>query len=212
MAPSSAESVLDGAPVFYLYGDDRPSVGALLNGGAASVFVFMLISLLIGVGVNHRHVFIVGSHHPSPSHMLAAQSAAEPQDLPSEVKVKTYPDRIPIEPYFKLLLVLKALDIDEDNVISAGEIANAPAALRRLDKNHDGGLSPEECGFRFGDSARAKLRFMQFHPVNAALDADSDGSISAREINHAAESLSRLDSNHDGTLTLFELLPHPGAR
>ena len=209
---SSAEPAMDGAPVFYLYGDDRPSTGALLNGGAASVFVFMLISLLIGIGVNHPRGNIIGSHHPSRSNLLPARATAEPMDLPSEVKMQPYPDAVPIHPYFKLLLILEALDTDQDNVISAAEIARAPAALRKLDKAHDGSLSPEECGFRFGKSARAAFQFMRFHPVNAALDADGDGRISAQEIRNAPQSLTNLDSNHDGALTLFELLPHPDAR
>jgi hypothetical protein len=41
-------------------------------------------------------------------------------------------------------LIVSALDANHDGVIDAGEIANAPAALRALDKNGDGQLTPDE--------------------------------------------------------------------
>jgi len=37
-----------------------------------------------------------------------------------------------------------ALDANGDGVIDAGEIANAPTALKKLDKNGDGKLTPDE--------------------------------------------------------------------
>ena len=40
--------------------------------------------------------------------------------------------------------IVKALDANGDGVISADEIANAPAALLTLDKNGDGQLTPDE--------------------------------------------------------------------
>jgi len=40
--------------------------------------------------------------------------------------------------------VLAALDTDHDTEISATEIQNAPAALKRLDLNGDGQLLPVE--------------------------------------------------------------------
>ena len=42
--------------------------------------------------------------------------------------------------YFRVILVLAALDANHDYVISASEIANAPTALRTLDQDHDGKL------------------------------------------------------------------------
>jgi hypothetical protein len=42
--------------------------------------------------------------------------------------------------------VLAALDVNQDGVIDAGEIANATTALKTLDRNGDGQLTPEECG------------------------------------------------------------------
>jgi len=40
--------------------------------------------------------------------------------------------------------LVRVLDADGDGVISADEIANAPAALKKLDKNGDGKLTPDE--------------------------------------------------------------------
>ena len=40
--------------------------------------------------------------------------------------------------------VIAALDANKDHVISADEIANAPAALAKLDKNNDGQLTQDE--------------------------------------------------------------------
>ena len=40
--------------------------------------------------------------------------------------------------------LMMALDANHDGVIDAGEISNAPAALRTLDKNGDGQLTPDE--------------------------------------------------------------------
>ena len=118
--------------------------------------------------------------------------------------------------YFRAMPVVAALDADHDGVISAAEIANAPAVLRSLDKNHDGKLTAEECGGSVVPGSdpqatkRAKLAYMHFHPVLAALDADHDGEISAKEIENAPAALKTLDQNHDGKLTLDEILPKAG--
>jgi Ca2+-binding EF-hand superfamily protein len=108
--------------------------------------------------------------------------------------------------------VLGALDSDHDGIISESEIVDAPAALRRLDANHDGRLTAEECGFPQADpklAPRARMAFLTVHPVLAALDADHDGEISAREITYAAAALRTLDRNGDGRLTENEILPNP---
>ena len=40
--------------------------------------------------------------------------------------------------------LVMALDANGDGIIDAAEITNAPAALRKLDKNGDGKLTPDE--------------------------------------------------------------------
>jgi Ca2+-binding EF-hand superfamily protein len=119
--------------------------------------------------------------------------------------------------YFRIIRLLDILDADRDQIISPWEIITAPAALRRLDTNHDGKLSPEECGFSLGENPktkldpqlvqRARLEFMRLNPVLAALDSDHDGEISADEIKNAAAALRTLDQNRDGSLTPDEVLP-----
>jgi Ca2+-binding EF-hand superfamily protein len=210
----------DGVPVFYTCGHESPRPSALINGGVLSIAVFALISFLIGHGGTQRF-WLIGSHHPSRSHLLPAATSAVPKtDLDAEVKVKPQPDEPPVSPYFKMLPVLGVLDANRDGIISASEIANAPAALRKLDKNGDGALSPEECGLNLAGSPadspgadefarRARLGFMRLHPVLAALDANHDGEISTREIKNAAAALRTLDQNGDRQLTIDELLPDP---
>ena len=117
-------------------------------------------------------------------------------------------------PYFASLAVLRALDTDRDFTLSPREIAGAPAALRSLGTGPDGNLTAEACGLHIDPSsmppamlAQLRWRFMSFHPVLAALDADHDGEISGWEIDHAAAALEKLDRNHDGYLTADELIP-----
>jgi len=112
--------------------------------------------------------------------------------------------------YFRTMPVIAALDADHDQVISAAEIANAPAMLRTLDTNHDGKLTADECGSSASAGSDAGLAYMRFHPVLAALDADDDGEISAKEIENAPAALKTLDRNHDGKLTSDEILPREG--
>jgi hypothetical protein len=123
--------------------------------------------------------------------------------------------------------VLSALDANQDLVISAYEIANAPAALKTLDNNRDGRLTAEECGLGGGQTAesmgngepqpeplrmqRARSAFMRENPVLAALDGDHDGEISATEIQNAPAALRALDKNGDRRLTPGEVLPDPVA-
>jgi len=211
---AGASQAFDGAPRFYTVAGFGPRPGALIHGGVLSVAIFAAISFVIGHSGSPRR-FLIGSHHPSRSHLLPAKTSAVPDDLAAEVKANAYPEEIPINPYFRLILVLGALDTDRDNIISAPEIARAPAALKKLDKNHDGKLSAEECGLRLPAKpeadprglARRRLQFMRVHPVLAALDADHDGVISSSEIQRAAAALWALDKNRAGRLTIDELLP-----
>ena len=218
-SPGASRPAFDGVPVFYTVGSSSPPPAALIPGGGLTIVIFAILSFVLGHSGSHR-LPLIGSHHPSRSHLLGAQTEAAPKEPQTEVKANPYPDEVPIHPYLRLILVLGALDTDHDNVISAVEIASAADILKKLDKNHDGKLDAEECGARFGDDTRgdpqllkrARIAFMRFHPALAALDADHDGAISASEIKCAAAALVTLDKNNDGKLTLDELLPQPVKR
>lgn len=69
--------------------------------------------------------------------------------------------------------VLAALDADHDGEISAGEIQNSSAALKKIDKNLDGRLTPDEL-------IPASVA-VQAAMILSRLDANGDGRISARE-------------------------------
>jgi hypothetical protein len=91
--------------------------------------------------------------------------------------------------YFELNPVAGVLDTDGDHILFPLEMANAPAALLRLDRNRDGKLSTEKCGV-----SAPSMRIL------AALDANHDGRISAREIRNARAASRTLDKNADGVL------------
>ena len=69
----------------------------------------------------------------------ALSAQAEPQDagnLPGHRGMSG--PRLPASP------IIAALDLDGDGVIDANEIAKAPKSLKKLDKNGDGKLTPDE--------------------------------------------------------------------
>ncbi|HET7626017.1 MAG TPA: EF-hand domain-containing protein [Verrucomicrobiae bacterium] len=62
--------------------------------------------------------------------LIAQDNGATPHQRPGR--------RMPPPP------IISVLDANHDGVIDAQEIDNAPAALRTLDKNNDGKLTPDE--------------------------------------------------------------------
>jgi hypothetical protein len=106
---------------------------------------------------------------------------------------------------------IAALDVNKDGVIDATELANASAALAKLDKNGDGQITLDE--LRPGRPADAPAPEpaadggkRPVPPIFAALDTDSDGAISATELANAPASLAKLDKNGDGRLTPDEFM------
>lgn len=203
-------------PLFKTIDSYKPGAAALLHGGLLAALSILSAVILIGKDGGAKQ-FLIGAHFSRPSLFSVDRDSLTGSDL--NAKVKLGPD--PFEgwlklarPYFASMPVLRALDIDRDFMLSPSEISNAPAELRKLDTNHEGRVTAEECGLPIDPNSvppamLAKLRrqFMSFHPVLAALDADHDGEISAWEIEHAAPALKRLDRNHDGYLTADELIP-----
>jgi Ca2+-binding EF-hand superfamily protein len=209
-----------GPPYFRTIETYQPRPMALLHGGFISVAVLCAVALVVANSDSRRQLFLIGVHHPSP-HLLPLDRASYTENelntvvtLPPETED---PWRAIASVYFKVVRVLGALDANQDLVISPWEITTAPSALRKLDANHDGKLSPEECGFFLGANSesawnpqfvkRARLEFMRVNPVLAALDANHDGEISEAEIMNSAAALKTLDTNGDGSLTPDEVIP-----
>ncbi len=186
----------DGAMVLVL--GRQPAIGAIDVELGAGTWRQAWSNLVWVLRVRPRLRFVAPAAFPSH----AGVPASDPVDFAAV--------------YFRAMPVVAALDADHDQVISAAEIANAAAVLKTLDKNHDGKLTAEECGSSVvpgsdAESAkRARLAYMRFHPLLAALDADHDGEISAAEIENAPAALKTLDRNHDGQLTADEIVPPPG--
>jgi hypothetical protein len=156
------------------------------------------VSLLIGIRKATNSIFAIN------------RSSLTGSDVNTLVRVREQPEnpwRAVASVYFKLIPVLGALDANGDFVLSREEIIAAPSVLLRLDVNHDGKLSPEECGFPLDHGPLTQTEFMAAHPALAILDADHDGEISAEEISNSSWRLLTLDRNGDGFLTPDEVLP-----
>jgi hypothetical protein len=158
-----------------------------------------------------------------PLGSLLAQNDGPPPDGSTNGPAGGHRHRPPPMP------IIEALDTNHDGIISAEEIANAPAALKTLDKNGDGQLTPDEYmpphpqggpggrggpdgnggpppGEGAGPSGQGK-HHRPVPPIIAALDTNGDGIISADEIANASASLLKLDKNGDGQLTRDEYMP-----
>jgi len=130
-----------------------------------------------------------------------------------------------------VLPLTQILDTNQDGRLSPVEIAAAPAALKKLDKDSDGKLSAEEIGWppqRFGGpgfpgggfpggpgfpgdgSAGGSGRSLAERIL--ARDADADGKITAVELpTSMLFLLRRLDANQDGALDAREAEQSPGS-
>ena len=109
--------------------------------------------------------------------------------------------------------LMMALDANNDGVISAEEINNAPAALRKLDKNGDGKLTEDELrpnfaegpGGRRGEGAGASNPDEMVRQL-LEFDRNGDGKLSKEEVPERLSGLfERGDLNKDGVLDKDEL-------
>jgi hypothetical protein len=201
---------------------------AMLTGGLLSVALFSTV-VTASIRPGKPPSWLIGVHQATGSVLPVDRSSLTESEPNTQVRLGEEPEnpwRAVASAYFKSMRVLGALDANGDFVISPREMITAPSALRRLDLNHDGKLSPEECGFSSGLRSpdlhshdapdpdfvrRAQKEFMRTHPVLAALDADHDGEISAEEIGNSSRSLRTLDRNGDGFLTPNEVMPDRAA-
>lgn len=101
--------------------------------------------------------------------------------------------------------VLAALDADHNGEISAAEIANSPAALKSLDINNDGKLTPYELlpNPALSQAAALMTRFDTDDSGVIAIQAVSSSDADATSIQSL---LAAADRNHDGLITRGELL------
>lgn len=163
------------------------------------------------------------NHLAMPLALAACLIHAQP---PGSVRA---PRTRPIPPIFA------TLDTNQDGVIDATELANASAALKKLDRNRDGRLTPDEYrpprpdgavpppGARAepaarkdgpgagGSSGRAGAGMDATRPprppIDLTLDENGDEIIDAGEISRAPLLLKKLDANRDGKLSPEECLP-----
>jgi hypothetical protein len=106
---------------------------------------------------------------------------------------------------------ITVLDANHDGVIDADEIANAPTALLKLDKDADGKISLEEFLGPRPAPPGAGTNLPPVPPIFATLDANSDRVIDADELANTPTALKTLDKNGDGQLTIDEIMPRrPG--
>ena len=101
-----------------------------------------------------------------------------------------------------------ALDADGDGTISDAELNNAPAALRKLDKNNDGNLTEEEVRPNFGGRRGPGGRNPEemINHLFEENDKNNDGKLSKDELPERMQGLlERADANKDGFLTKEEM-------
>lgn len=102
---------------------------------------------------------------------------------------------------------IAALDANHDGIIDADEIANASAALLKLDKDGDGKISLEEFLGPRPTPPGAGTNLPPVPPIFSALDTNGDREIDADELANAPAALKTLDKNGDGQLSMDEILP-----
>lgn len=195
-------------PAFTLL-EERPlRWNRLLTGALISALSLYLI--VTGFS-SQKFNLIVGSFYPRQGVLGIDPASLSPASPTTKVDIA---DR-PVDPladvgksYFSAIAVLHALDRDGDFSLSADEINHASEALASLDLNHDGRLTPDECGQTFGSLAAGTPpeelaeSVMQF-------DANHDGKITIDELPERLRPLlSRSDANRDGVLTVEELKAH----
>ena len=167
-----------------------------------------------GNGKLSREEFVAG---------LKGQANDQPRGEPGEVRRAGPPER-PEGP----VAMFRRMDQNGDGKVTLDEVPeprreNFGQLLERADSNGDKALTLEE----FGKVAREFLGRRPGTPgqpggpppgprdgepplgdiVYRAIDADSDGTLSADELSKAADALKKLDKDGDGKVTRRELLP-----
>jgi len=127
--------------------------------------------------------------------------------------------------FIRMSPILNAIDVNQDGVLSAAEIADAPVQLRKLDKNNDGKLTRDEAGLqlqrgrggRGGEGERggrggdegpaAPPTAAELTETLMAFDANKNGQLEKSEVPERMQGMfDRGDTNHDGVLTRDEII------
>jgi len=103
--------------------------------------------------------------------------------------------------------LIRALDTNDDGILDAGEIANASAALKTLDRQGTGQLTIDEYLGPKPPNAPNDGHRRPLPAIVLALDTNHDGIIDAGEIANAPAALKTLDKNGDGILSPGEMGP-----
>ncbi len=129
--------------------------------------------------------------------------------------------------FMRMSPILNGIDVNHDGVITADELANAPAQLRKLDKNGDGKLTQDEAGLqmmggRGGGRGRGEGRgegegggdeppspaptAEELTATLMVFDKNHNGQLEKDEVPERMQGLfERGDTNHDGVLTRDEI-------
>ncbi|HEY7314908.1 MAG TPA: EF-hand domain-containing protein [Gemmataceae bacterium] len=107
-----------------------------------------------------------------------------------------------------IYMLIEMSDADAD---SAGEVQRAYDILRKLDKNRDGKIDPDEL-----KAERSRLLRSRVETLFKQLDADNDGRISRAEAKgQILKDFDEIDANRDGYIEREELMraaaKHPAA-
>jgi hypothetical protein len=170
-----------GAPVFQSLDTPLPGQWYLLTAATLTLVLFSVLTTTIGR--ERWRPRIQPGPVPARLHGLVLNwHEREPLRSTTEVRAWPAPPGRVDPPYS-----FGVLDRDGNLMLSAVEMANAPAMLRTLDRDKYGNLSPP-------------MPYL----VLAILDRNRNKNISGAEISRSATGLRSLDANHDGTLSLEE--------
>ncbi len=215
--PEPQPAPAEGPNICCLLENDAPRRAALANGFVCALAAFcLLVFAMSHAGYarlrSYSRTFAIGGAGMwQPSSSAPASAYTVPDTLAPPAPNERRIPRLGA-------LVIRALDRDCDGVISAAEIADAPAALHQ---EFSAPPSPRPAQVRaarpvevpiefFLGRSRVHIAFGRGEPVRMrlldALDANHDGVLSESEMANAAAVLEALDTNGDGMLTDGEIL------